>query len=213
MIRAPAPRTPSLKNLNTPLSLSVLAHESPGARRLRPDDEAQFASLVERHWRFAWKIAWAILRNPQDAEDAAQEAFLKMLRSKTWRNLNDERAFIARVVWRTAVDQHSASLTRTHRDAEAGPNGLSPVEHLPSSDLGPEETVLAADWESAIHRLIDALPEELRQPLALSAELNSREIAATIGIPEGTVRTRLMRARQILREKLAAMEERHHARR
>jgi RNA polymerase sigma-70 factor (ECF subfamily) len=47
----------------------------------------------------------------------------------------------------------------------------------------------------------------LRQPLALSAEMNSREIAAAIGIPEGTVRTRLMRARQMLREKMAAMEE------
>lgn len=177
------------------------------------DDEAQFANLVERHWRFAWKIAWTILRNPQDAEDAAQEAFLKMLRAEAWRNLRDERAFVARVVWRTAVDHHSARRTRTHRHTEPDANGLSLVEHLPSNELGPEAMVLAADWESAIHRLIDALPEELRQPLALSAEMNSREIADTMGIPEGTVRTRLMRARQILRDKIAAMEERHHARR
>lgn len=180
---------------------------------MRSDDEAQFANLVERHWRFAWKIAWSILRNPQDAEDAAQEAFLKMLRAEAWRNLRDERALVARVVWRIAVDLHSARRTRTHRYAEPVSNGLSLLEHLPSSDLGPEEMVLAADRESAIHRLIDALPEELRQPLALSAELNSREIAETMGIPEGTVRTRLMRARQILRDKIAAVEERHHARR
>ena len=60
-----------------------------------------------------------------------------------------------------------------------------------------------------VHRLIDALPEELRQPLALSTvqELNSREIAAILDIPEGTVRTRLMRARQLLKEKLAAQLE------
>ena len=60
-----------------------------------------------------------------------------------------------------------------------------------------------------MHRLIDALPEELRQPLALSTvqELNSREIADILDIPEGTVRTRLMRARQMLKEKLAAQLE------
>jgi len=53
--------------------------------------------------------------------------------------------------------------------------------------------------------MIDALPEELRLPLVLSTaeELNSREIGAILRIPEGTVRTRLQRARQILRRKLA----------
>jgi RNA polymerase sigma-70 factor (ECF subfamily) len=57
-----------------------------------------------------------------------------------------------------------------------------------------------------VHRLIDALPEELRQPLALSTveELTSPEVARILGIPEGTVRTRLMRAREILKQKLIA---------
>jgi len=62
-----------------------------------------------------------------------------------------------------------------------------------------------------VHWLIDSLPEELRQPLALSVDLNSREIAAAMGVPEGTVRTRLMRARAMLREKITAMEERRYA--
>jgi RNA polymerase sigma-70 factor (ECF subfamily) len=72
---------------------------------------------------------------------------------------------------------------------------------------------MATDWEAAVHRLIDSLPEELRQPLVLSVEMNSREIAAAMGIAEGTVRTRLMRARQMLREKIAAIEERRYAER
>lgn len=70
---------------------------------------------------------------------------------------------------------------------------------------------MAANWETALHRLIDSLPEDLRQPLALSAEMNSREIAAAMGLAEGTVRTRLMRARQMLREKMTALEERRYA--
>jgi len=62
--------------------------------------------------------------------------------------------------------------------------------------------------------MIDALPEELRQPLALSAidEMNSREIALILGIPEGTVRTRIMRARQMLKQKLAGLAEKRYAR-
>jgi RNA polymerase sigma-70 factor (ECF subfamily) len=60
---------------------------------------------------------------------------------------------------------------------------------------------------SAVQRLIDALPEELGVPLALSAldEMTSRSIAEVMGIPEGTVRTRIMRAREILRKKLAVL--------
>lgn len=61
---------------------------------------------------------------------------------------------------------------------------------------------------------VDALPVELRQPLALSAveELTSPKIAALLGIPEGTVRQRILRARQILKQKLEAMLERRNAR-
>ena len=45
---------------------------------MRPEDEAEFTGLVERQWRFAYRVAWAVLRNRADAEDAAQETFLKI---------------------------------------------------------------------------------------------------------------------------------------
>jgi RNA polymerase sigma-70 factor (ECF subfamily) len=77
----------------------------------------------------------------------------------------------------------------------------------------PEAAMMKSNSEAAIHQLIDNLPEKLRQPLVLSVEMNSREIAAAMGIPEGTVRTRLMRARQMLREKMTSLEEKHYARR
>ncbi|HEY1808250.1 MAG TPA: sigma-70 family RNA polymerase sigma factor [Acidobacteriaceae bacterium] len=180
---------------------------------MRPEDEAEFAGLVERQWRFACRVAWAVLRQAQDAEDAAQEAFLKIWRAQTWRELRDERAYVARAVWRTAVEEGSSGQSRLmrHADRSGDRGGDSGVEEVPDVRRSPEEWVLAANWEAAVHRLIDSLPEELRQPLALSAEMNSREIAAAMGIAEGTVRTRLMRARQILREKIAAMEERRYA--
>jgi RNA polymerase sigma-70 factor (ECF subfamily) len=75
---------------------------------------------------------------------------------------------------------------------------------VPSAQPGPEQVVVTANQHAVVHALIDALPDELRVPLVLSAadELNSREISAILGIPEGTVRTRLQRARQILRKRL-----------
>ena len=177
------------------------------------DDAGEFAGLVERQWRLAYKVAWAVLRNAHDAEDAAQEAFLKVLRARAWRGLRDERAFIARLAWRAAVDGLAARSRSASAHATNGAGEGHAVEDLPDGSRGPEAEVVWSDWEAAIHRLIDSLPEELRQPLALSAELNSREIAAALGLAEGTVRTRLMRARAILRKKLQAMEVRHYARR
>jgi RNA polymerase sigma-70 factor (ECF subfamily) len=179
---------------------------------VRPEDEAEFAGLVERQWQFAWKVAWAVLRQAEDAEDAAQEVFLRILRTRAWEGLRDERAFVARAAWRAAVDCSSRQrrLRRTvDRRGEGGED--SSVDEVPDAGLNPEALVAAANWEAAVRRMIDSLPEELRQPLALSAEMNSREIAAAMGIPEGTVRTRLMRARAILREKMGTLEERRYA--
>jgi RNA polymerase sigma-70 factor (ECF subfamily) len=177
---------------------------------VRPEDEAEFAGLVERQWRFACRVAWAVLRQAQDAEDAAQEAFLKIWRAQGWRDLRDERAYVARTAWRAAVDRVRDSPSRRTPPRGQGGMAMEP-EEIADGGRGPEEIALSANWEANLHRLIDSLPEDLRQPLALSAEMNSREIAAAMGIPEGTVRTRLMRARQMLREKMAAMEERRYA--
>jgi RNA polymerase sigma-70 factor (ECF subfamily) len=70
--------------------------------------------------------------------------------------------------------------------------------------------MVAANQHGLVHSMIHALPEELRLPLVLSAsdELTSREIATILGIPEGTVRTRLQRARQVLRERIANLQAR-----
>lgn len=157
--------------------------------------EDLFAALVRRQSRFVFRIAYSILRNAHDSEDVVQETFLKIYRSRMWQRVQDERAFLARAAWRLAVDRL--------RKAPLEPSDFD----LPCSRENPEQTAIAADWEAIVHRLIDALPERLRLPLALSAvdELKSTEIAALMGIPEGTVRRRLMRARQILKQKLCTM--------
>lgn len=156
--------------------------------------EARFTEFVGRQSRFVFKVAWAVVRNTQDAEDIVQETFLKLYRNSAWEGVEDERAFLARAAWRLAVDR-----VRARRHAPAAPDS-------PDKSPTPEEALIAGDWTAVVHRLMDALPEELRLPLALSAvdELSSPEIAAVMGLREGTVRTRIMRARQILKQKLAS---------
>ena len=156
--------------------------------------DEQFAALVDRHARFVFRVAYSVLRNPHDAEDAVQETFLKVYRSRRWGHVENEKAFLARAAWRIAVDR---APKRT---------GELPEIELRDPDQNPEQAAIAADRSALVARLIDTLPEELRQPLALSAveEMTSQRIAAVMEIPEATVRGRLMRARQILKEKLAA---------
>ena len=178
-------------------------------RSLATGDEAGFTSLVERQARFVFRVAYAVLLNAADAEDVAQETFLKLYRNRGWRDAGNERAFLARVTWRMAVD-------RRRQSAQAGQTLFATAGDLPeapSPEPGPEQALLAANRHAVVHAMIDALPEELRVPLLLSAheELNSREIGRALGVPEGTVRTRLQRARQLLRQKLGAIEEVRHA--
>ncbi len=207
---------------NTPPSSPVFAvehhfyggHRTTDAQRLGStnslitDPDAEFSALVERQSRFVFRVAYAVLLNAHDAEDAVQETFLKLYRNHGWMQARNERAFLARTAWRVAVDLRAkrkpfAEVIDT--EAEGAAHQLCGLE------LSPEQSALLHDRHARVHALIDALPEDLRVPLVLSAteEMNSRAIAEALSIPEGTVRTRLMRARQLLREKLTAREEAH----
>ncbi|MGD0903091.1 MAG: sigma-70 family RNA polymerase sigma factor [Terracidiphilus sp.] len=170
-------------------------------------EEAEFTALVQRQSRFVFRVAYAVLLNAHDAEDAVQETFLKLYRNRGWQRLSNERAFLARVAWRIAVDRRPRLPQASAPSFDPGADSAL-TAGPPSPDPGPEETMILANQHAVIHAMIDALPEDLRLPLVLSAsgELNSREIGGILGLPEGTVRTRLQRARQLLRQKLATLE-------
>jgi RNA polymerase sigma-70 factor (ECF subfamily) len=163
-------------------------------------DEAAFQSFVERNLRFAFRVAWAMLRNRSDADDVVQECFLRLYRKRAWHDLNDERAYLARVVWRMARDRQR----RPTRE-----EGGMEMDTITATDHSPEATAVSSSGIARVHRLIDTLPEELRQPLVLSTleEMTSAQIGTALGIPEGTVRTRIQRARILLKQKLGPHTE------
>jgi RNA polymerase sigma-70 factor (ECF subfamily) len=165
--------------------------------------DERFEAMVARQARFMFQVAFGLLRNQQDAEDAVQEAFLKLYRGEAWLRIENEKGFLARTVWRVALDHLPRAADRMADVAE--------MQLAVSGGAGasPEQCAVDEDERALLKRLIDGLPEELRQPLVLSSveEMTSREVAEAIGIPEGTVRTRVMRARTELRRRFVAMRE------
>jgi|HubBroStandDraft_5_1064220.scaffolds.fasta_scaffold459602_2 RNA polymerase sigma-70 factor (ECF subfamily) len=168
-------------------------------------DEAAFQSFVERNLRFAFRVAWALLRNRSDADDVVQESFLRLYKKRAWHEIDDEQAYLARVVWRMARDRQ-----RRPRREEGGME----MDTITATDHSPEAAAVSSSGIARIHRLIDTLPEELRQPLVLCTleEMTSAQIGVVLGIPEGTVRTRIQRARLLLKQKLGPQPETRHAR-
>src|ERR1700742_1911589 len=71
------------------------------------DRQVLFTRLATEHARFLYRVAWSVLRHGEDAEDCVQEALLKLYRGESWRQMANERAFLATVVWRLALDRRA----------------------------------------------------------------------------------------------------------
>ena len=164
-------------------------------------------SAVRDHARLVYRVAYSILRNHHDAEYAVQETFVRALRhAKSLGEIQDVQAWLARIAWRIAVNRRPKTFQVGLGDLEQA------SQELPSSEIRADEVVLGTQLSLLLEPMIAALPAKLRDPLVLSTieELSPRDIARVLGIGEAAVRSRLFRARQILREKLALRLEGRH---
>jgi RNA polymerase sigma-70 factor, ECF subfamily len=171
------------------------------ARRVESGDAA-VETLVREHSRLVYRIAFAVLRRHHDAEDATQETFLRVLRySSRLAEVDDPKPWLARIAWRVAIDR--AKQFGRKQEIELGDSERT-VDEVEATGTPADETVQGAQFGEVLEKLIAALPEKLREPLILSTieEMSPREVAATLGINEAAVRSRVFRARQILKEKL-----------
>lgn len=161
------------------------------------DLDAEFEARLADSSALAFRVAFSVLRHQQDAEDVAQEAFAKAHRSfAELRDRDRFRAWLVRMTWRLALDNRRGNRRREIREQVA----VAPLLGPTVEDTAIEEERLAALW-----RAVDALPEKLRVTLVLSAidGHGISEVAALLGIPDGTVKSRLFLARKQLQEMLS----------
>ena len=169
------------------------------------DQDEAITDLVRRHSRLVYRIAYAALRNHHEAEDATQETFLRVFRySRKLATVANHKTWLARIAWRVAVarSQQRGRMRETSLD---NPDGQ--IEEVRSSRVAADEGIQGSQVSEQLERLIAAMPEKLRQPLILSTleEMSPREVAETLGINEAAVRSRVFRARHILKEKLSQL--------
>lgn len=158
-------------------------------------------SIVREHARLVFRVAYSVLRNREDAEDAAQETYIRLMRQDLCK-IEDPRLWLARVAWRVAVDRVRKHPTQS-LDADDQYHEIA--DTTPRAD----QTVLEAELQQQVEKMIEALPKALREAVRLSTVdgMTSSDVAQVLGIPEGTVRTRMSRARQMLRDKLLSYTE------
>jgi RNA polymerase sigma-70 factor (ECF subfamily) len=163
--------------------------------RTQAEEEA-LAALVSQYAGTLYRVAYSVLRNSADAEDAVQEAFLRVLRHRdTLGEVRDQRVWLIRIVWNIVLDRKRRAKTRPETDDIAE---LARV--LPCAGLSAEQIASAAQHHAHVLACVNKLPAKEREVLYLSAfeELNSVEIAEVLGITESSVRSRLFRARNLM---------------
>lgn len=178
--------------------------ESELVERARRGDADAYRSLVEEHQTIAFRTAYLITRSAPDAEEAAQDAFLKAYRSLgRFRSGAPFRPWLLAIVGNEARNRRRSAGRRAALVVRAG-------DELPSGDAAPspEAAVIAADERRALLDAVESLPPDDRLVLACRyfAGLSEDETAAAIGRRRGTVKSRTSRALARLRERMEATD-------
>jgi len=179
-------------------------------RRIASHDGAAFETVMRRNNGALFRVARAILKNDSDAEDVLQESYLA-----AYRHAAEFRADAKLSTWltRIVVNQALARRRSRHRERIVVPFGDLPAEErntnesdaVDESAISPEHAMTRAEVRDLLERKIDELPVAFRIVFVLREvdELSVAETATCLSIQEATVRSRLFRARGLLRESLA----------
>jgi len=167
---------------------------------LDPSLEREFEERVTDSTTLAFRVALGVLRRREDAEDVAQEAFLRAHRSfAALRDRDRFRSWLVRTSFRLALD-HLRSRSRRQRREDV-------VSLEPPTVASAEDEVLRRERADKVAEAVSALPEKLRIVTLLAAiqEHDLREVARLLELPEGTVKSRLFLARRELARSLRCL--------
>ena len=176
-------------------------------RRAQSGDPEAFEQLMEPLEQLVWRVCWHYTGNRETAEDCGQEAMIRI-----WRNLANYRGECALESWvyRIAANCCMDWLRKKKRDRSVSmepmvEQGFDPADEAP----GTEEQVVAKDERQRLREAIAILPEDQREALILTQleKVPYEEAARALGVSEGTVKSRVNRAKARLKEILSAERE------
>jgi len=173
--------------------------------RLSAGEDDALAPLMARHERRLYGIAYSYLRNPDDALEVVQDAFVKLFQqSQRIDSRAEVGAWLTRVAINAAIDRYRQKKRRGSREVAVEQEDL---QHVPSGHApGPLDHLHTEDTRRVLERGLVALNERQRAVVTLRhfSDLSLEEIASTLGVRLGTVKSSLNRA---LARMKAAMEE------
>jgi len=170
-------------------------------------DEAAFEQLVRRHERKVFRLLLRMMGSREEAEDVAQETFLSLHRhGHRFRGDSRFSTFVYRVASNAALNRRR-TLGRNRARIQKLAVRQAAGDDLPSSPRNPEDAITGADLSSQVRKALESLKPSLRLPVVLYdiEGLAYGEIAKVLGVAEGTVKSRIHRARQALRTELESL--------
>lgn len=169
-------------------------------------DQDAFGEIVELYKDKVFQICFRMLGNRHEAEDMAQEAFVRAYVNIKSFNINMKfSTWLYRIATNLCIDRLRKKKPDFYLDAEvAGSEGLDMYSQIAADTALPEEEVESLELQETIQAEILKLPEKYRTPIVLKyiEELSLKEISEILDLPVGTVKTRIHRGREALRNQL-----------
>lgn len=168
-------------------------------QQIKQGNHTAFSALVQQYQKLVFHVVQRMVLCPHDVEDISQEVFIKVYKRLNTFNFESKLAtWIARIAYLTAIDHLR----------KVQPNSIpreQALDQLYVTDETPEQVLIQTDARQYIQQLIDGLPESYRIVLTLYhlEEFSYNEIEHITGMPSGTVKNYLFRARKMLKDKLA----------
>jgi len=189
-----------------PATQSEARSEAEVIQRAQAGDRDAFEALYLRYHREVFLYLLSVLRSPQSAEDVAQDVFVKLFHQiGSYRQQSPFNHWLFRMARNAGIDRLRREKVRRASSLDAAAEDAHPLlERLDSGMATPEELLGTERRAALVRQAVEALPQPFREIVALREwqDLPYDAIASRLGISEGTVKSRLFRARQMLAQRL-----------
>jgi RNA polymerase sigma-70 factor (ECF subfamily) len=169
-------------------------------------DQEAFGEIVELYKNSIFQLCFRMLGNRQEAEDIAQEAFIRAyVNINTFNQDLKFSTWLFRIATNLCIDRMRKKKPDHYLDAEVkGTEGLTMYSQIPSNTPLPEEELESLELHETVQKEILKLPDKYRSAIILKymEELSLNEISEILDLPLGTVKTRIHRGREALRQQL-----------